>query len=231
MQYSDIRKAKFIKRPNRFIAHVLIDGEREIVHVKNTGRCREILKKGTTVILEKAKNKNRKTKYSVIAAYKNDNLINIDSQVPNQVVQEALDKENIPESQFKNITHLKREVTYNNSRFDIYFKNKEKENFIEIKGVTLEKNNIAMFPDAPTTRGTKHVKEMIEAVEEGYGGFIFFLIQMEKISSFTPYSEMDPEFDQAIKTAYEKGVNILAYNSYVKEDEIRLGKKIPMNIN
>ena len=210
MQYSDIRKAKFIKRPNRFIAHVLIDGEREIVHVKNTGRCREILKKGTTVILEKAKNKNRKTKYSVIAAYKNDKLINIDSQVPNQVVQEALDKENIPESQFKNITNLKREVTYNNSRFDIYFKNKEKENFIEIKGVTLEKNNIAMFPDAPTTRGTKHVKEMIEAVEEGYGGYIFFLIQMEKISSFTPYSEMDPEFDQAIKTAYEKGVNILS---------------------
>lgn len=226
MKYSKIRKATFIKRPNRFIAHVLLDGKEEIVHVKNTGRCREILQEGTTVVLEKAKNKNRKTKYSLIAAYKNDLLINIDSQVPNQVVYEALKEGEL--SQFNNLEEVKREVTFGNSRFDIHFKNRNKEGFIEVKGVTLEDNGELMFPDAPTARGSKHVEEMIKAVKEGYLGYIFFLIQLQGAKNFTTNQKTDPKFSQAVKMAKEQGVNLLAYDCHITEDTITLNQQIPI---
>ncbi|MFW6265116.1 MAG: DNA/RNA nuclease SfsA [Bacillota bacterium] len=230
MKYSSIKEATFIKRPNRFIAHVNLNGQEEIVHVKNTGRCKEILKEGVTVLLEKAKNKNRKTKYSLIAAYKNDILINIDSQVPNQVVFEALKAGKIKE--VGDLQEIKREVSYANSRFDIYFKKKIKnvikEGFIEVKGVTLEKDGKTMFPDAPTKRGTRHILEMIEAVKEGYQGYIFFLIQLKGVNLFTPNTIMDPEFAAALKLANQEGVNILAYDSQIKENSIIIDKKLPI---
>lgn len=218
----------FLERPNRFIANVLIDGKKEKVHVKNTGRCKEILIKGTKVYLEKSNNPNRKTKYSLISAYKEDQLINIDSQVPNKVVFDAIKSNRIKE--LENIKVLKREVTFGNSRFDLYFEKDNESGFIEVKGVTLENNGLSLFPDAPTERGTKHIKEMIKVVESGLKGYIFFLIQMENIKYFTPNTSMDEKFSNALIEANKKGVNILAYNSIVKEDSIKINEKIEVLI-
>lgn len=218
----------FLERPNRFIANVLIDGKKEKVHVKNTGRCKEILTKGTKVYLEKSNNPNRKTKYSLISAYKEDQLINIDSQVPNKVVFDAIKSNRIKE--LENIKVLKREVTFGNSRFDLYFEKDNESGFIEVKGVTLENNGLSLFPDAPTERGTKHIKEMIKVVESGLKGYIFFLIQMENIKYFTPNTSMDEKFSNALIEANKKGVNILAYNSIVKEDSIKINEKIEVLI-
>jgi sugar fermentation stimulation protein A len=226
LKYSSIKLATFISRPNRFISHVLVDGRDEVVHVKNTGRCREILQEGAAIILEEASNPNRKTKYSLIAAYKGDVLINIDSQVPNMVVYEAIKKEMLKE--FHEITRLSREVTYGNSRFDLYFESGEQKGFIEVKGVTLEVDGIAMFPDAPTERGSKHVYEMIKAVEEGYAGFIFFLIQMKGVTHFTPNVVRDPKFAKALRLAQEKGVTILAYDALVDDAGICIGNPVPV---
>ncbi|WP_331253617.1 DNA/RNA nuclease SfsA [Anaerosalibacter bizertensis] len=212
----------------RFIANVLIDGKKEKVHVKNTGRCKEILIKGTKVYLEKSNNPNRKTKYSLISAYKEDQLINIDSQVPNKVVFDAIKSNRIKE--LENIKVLKREVTFGNSRFDLYFEKDKESGFIEVKGVTLENNGLSLFPDAPTERGTKHIKEMIKVVESGLKGYIFFLIQMENIKYFTPNTSMDEKFSNALIEANKKGVNILAYNSIVKEDSIKINEKIEVLI-
>lgn len=228
MKYRSVKKAKFIKRPNRFIGHVIVDDQEEIVHVKNTGRCREILLENTEVIIEESQNTKRKTKYSLIAAYKGDVLINIDSQVPNAVVYEALLKGEVKEIQ--NVTQLKREVVYGNSRFDLYFETKEQKGFVEVKGVTLEEEGVAMFPDAPTERGSKHILEMIKAVEEGYLGFIFFLIQMKGVRYFTPYEIRDPKLASALRLAKEKGVKILAYDSIIKEDEITIDAPIEVRL-
>lgn len=228
MIYNNIVEGIFLNRPNRFIANVIIDGKKEIAHVKNTGRCKEILIEGTKVFLEKSNNPNRKTKYSVISALKGDTLINIDSQVPNTVVYESINNGRI--HNFKDITFLKREVKYNDSRFDLYFETKKKKGFIEIKGVTLEVNGLSMFPDAPTTRGTKHVKEMIQAVQEGYCGYIFFLIQIDKINKFTPNINMDKDFSDALIQAKRSGVEILAYNSIVTPTEIAIGEKVQVII-
>jgi sugar fermentation stimulation protein A len=224
LKYASIKTAQFIKRPNRFIAHVIVDNKEEIVHVKNTGRCKEILQEGTTVILEKSDKLERKTRYSVIAAYKGDVLINIDSQVPNMVVYQGLLEGKIKEIQ--PVTKLSREVVYGNSRFDLYFEASGQRGFIEVKGATLETHGISMFPDAPTQRGCKHVHEMIKAVEEGYAGYILFLIQMKGVQYFTPFEERDPEFAKALKLAHEKGVTILAYDSIVFEDEISIGSPV-----
>ncbi|MCR4435852.1 MAG: DNA/RNA nuclease SfsA [Clostridiales bacterium] len=224
MRYGLIKKANFISRPNRFTAHVLLDGREEMVHVRNTGRCREILKEGTPVILEASKNPLRKTGYSLISAYKGDRLINIDSQVPNAVVQEALKASQINE--FGSLQAVLREVTYGNSRFDLYFEDKEKKGFIEVKGVTLEVDGTAMFPDAPTERGAKHVMEMVKAVEGGFLGYILFLIQMDGVHCFTPNRKMDGRFASALCYAEERGVKILAYDSHVTENEITIGSPV-----
>jgi sugar fermentation stimulation protein len=170
MKYKNTRRAKFLDRPNRFIANVELDGQKEIVHVKNTGRCKEIFVEGTTVILEEATNPNRKTKYSLIGGYKDGLLINTDSQVPNAVVYDALQENSIIE--VKNVTYVKREVTFGNSRFDIYFEKENIKGFIEVKGVTLEYDGVCMFPDAPTERGTKHIvkSELIDKqLREDFG--------------------------------------------------------------
>lgn len=224
MKYSSIKKAVFIKRPNRFIAHVMLDGREEIVHVKNTGRCREILRAGTTVFLEESANKDRKTGYSLISAYKGDMLINIDSQVPNAVIFEAVKQKKLEE--LNHVHVLRREVTYGNSRFDIYFESPADKGFIEVKGVTLEENGVAMFPDAPTERGTKHIYEMVKAVENGYKGYVIFLIQMKGVEYFTPNHATDKDFAEALRAAEEKGVTILAYDCHVTEDEINLESRV-----
>ncbi|MGI6677631.1 MAG: DNA/RNA nuclease SfsA [Dehalobacterium sp.] len=225
MEYRLIKKATFLHRPNRFIARVLIDGKEEVVHVKNTGRCRELLQTGADVILEKSSNPNRKTKYSLIAVYKGDLLINIDSQAPNTVVFEGIRNNRIPE--IHPVTILKKEMSFGRSRFDLYFENDMKQQgFIEVKGVTLENQGVAMFPDAPTLRGTKHIQEMIRAVEEGYQGYIFFLVQMKRINYFTPNTLMDPKFSEALSEAHQAGVQILAYDALVTEKSLILGDKI-----
>ncbi|NLY77275.1 MAG: DNA/RNA nuclease SfsA [Tissierellia bacterium] len=226
MKYSNIVSGIFINRLNRFIAHVLIDGKVEEVHVKNTGRCKEILTEGTKVYLQKSDNPNRKTKYSLISAYKGPVLINIDSQIPNEIVYKSINSNRIPE--LRNVDLLKKEVKYNNSRFDLYYEKKELKGFIEVKGVTLEIDGVSMFPDAPTERGTKHVLEMIEAKEKGYDNYIFFLIQMPDIQYFKPNEKMDPKFSSALIRAKEAGVNILAYNCKVTEDEIMLKDKVKL---
>ena len=228
MEYKNTREAIFLKRPNRFIAIVLIDGVEETVHVKNTGRCKELLIEGAKVILEKSDNINRKTKYSLIAVYKGDVLINMDSQVPNAVVAEALKGGMILE--IGDVSFIKREVTYSNSRFDIYYEKGEKKGFIEVKGVTLERDGVALFPDAPTIRGSRHVYEMIKAKQEGYEANIILLIQMTGVEYFTPNSEMDKEFAKALKLANGKGVNIMAYCSVVRENSIYFGERIEIRL-
>ncbi|HHW00635.1 MAG TPA: DNA/RNA nuclease SfsA [Clostridiaceae bacterium] len=230
MVYKNIQKAVFIKRPNRFIAHVDIHGKGvEIVHVKNTGRCAEILKAGAPVILEKSGNADRKTLYSLVSAYKGNVLINIDSQAPNKVVYDAL-----VEGKLKELSHvdvLKKEATFGNSRFDLYFekvndKGLIEKGFIEVKGVTLENNGIAMFPDAPTSRGTKHVIELMEAHKLGYTCLVFFLIQMKGVYKFVPNSITDPDFASALLAAKEAGVKIIAYDSIVTENSIIIGDPV-----
>ena len=230
MKYDSIVEAIFVKRPNRFIAHVLIDGKEEIVHVKNTSRCRELLTPGAKLILEDKQHVlGRKTRYSVISVYKGNVLVNIDSQAPNTVVTEALLENKI--KLFDNLTFLKREVTYGKSRFDVYMEQGTKRCLMEIKGVTLENERIAAFPDAPTERGSRHVREMIDAVEEGYRGVILFLIKMKKPDHFTLNRKMDPVFAEVVCQAQNRGVEILAYDSRVTQDEIVIGDELPVKLN
>ncbi len=224
MNYKVIKEAIFKSRPNRFIANVLIDNKMEVVHVKNTGRCKEILIEGTKVIVEESANPDRKTKYSLVAAYKGGILINIDSQVPNIVVYEGIQHCKI--DQIKDVDYLKREVRYGSSRFDLYFEKDNRKGFIEVKGATLEKDGVVMFPDAPTERGTKHLNEMMKAVKEGYEGYIFFLIQMKGIRYFTPNFATDKDFSDTLKLAKNHGVRILAYDSIVKEHEIVIDEEV-----
>ncbi|MDQ2086317.1 DNA/RNA nuclease SfsA [Herbivorax sp. ANBcel31] len=228
MNYTSIKKGVFLNRPNRFIANVLVDGKTETVHVKNTGRCNEILIKGASVLLEVSSNAKRKTKYSLIAAYKENTLINIDSQAPNSVIYEAIRQGKIED--FKDVSAIKKEVTFKNSRFDLYFEKNFIKGFIEIKGVTLEKDGIAMFPDAPTQRGTKHILEMIDAVSKNYQGYIIFLIQLNGIKYFTPNKEMDPNFDRALKKAKNKGVKILVYDSIVSINGLKIGNPVSSTV-
>lgn len=230
MIYRKIVEGIFLKRPNRFIGHVLVNGKEEIVHVKNTGRCKELLIEGAKVLLEdNTDNPNRKTKYSLISVWKGDMLVNIDSQVPNLVVYDALKNGEI--DSFNDLKHIKREVTFGNSRYDIYFESSKEKGFIEVKGVTLENNQVASFPDAPTERGTKHVLEMIEASKKGYSGIIFFLIQMKGPREFRLNWDMDPNFSKAVKLASENNIKIMAYDSIVSHEGIKIGKAIDIDLN
>ncbi|HSP48290.1 MAG TPA: DNA/RNA nuclease SfsA [Clostridiaceae bacterium] len=222
----DTVKALFINRPDRFRAYVELEGEVHLVHVPNTGRNREILVPGTTVVLRKEDGATRKTRFSLIAGYKGDMLINIDSQIPNHVVEEALLMGKIPE--LLGYSRISREKTYGNSRFDFLLEQGEEKFFLEVKGVTLEEGGIASFPDAPTERGTKHVHELIAAKKEGHGAGILFLIQIEKVTHFTPAKLLDPVFEQAVKAARDNGVMILAYNCLVTENSLDLLGPVPV---
>ena len=221
MRYKDIVEGIFVKRLNRFIAKVIIDGKPEEVHVKNTGRCQELFIEGVTVYLEKSDNPNRKTKYSLISIYKGDVLVNIDSQVPNQVIYEALIAGEIKE--IGQVTYASREVTYGTSRFDIYYEKGKEKGFIEVKGVTLEETGLALFPDAPTTRGTKHINELVKGMNEGYNNYVCFLIQMDNIQKFRPHHERDRVFADSLYQAINRGLGLLVYNSKISPDTIELG--------
>ncbi len=229
--YKSIVKGTFLSRPNRFIARVMIEGKEETVHVKNTGRCREILVPGADVYLEKASNPDRRTKYDLIAVRKETAdgtlLINIDSQIPNYCAEEFFTATVF----FGEGTEIKREVKYGNSRFDLQAVNSDMTAFIEVKGVTLERDGRVLFPDAPTERGVKHIRELIKAKSEGYGAYIFFVVQMTGVKEFAPNEEMHPEFAAALREAELNGVKILAYDCTVTPDSIVIKSPLVVNLS
>lgn len=226
LKYSNIEDATFVSRLHRFAAIVNINGKNETVHVKNTGRCREILIPGAKVYIERSQNPNRKTRYSLISVVKNDRIINIDSQAPNFIVYEAIKKARLGEVGY--VDKIVREKTYLHSRFDLFFEKNGFKGFIEVKGVTLENHGAALFPDAPTERGTKHLKELVIAKEQGYMAFVIFLVQMKDVDYFTPNKNMDPKFSDALLKAAKRGVQILSYDCHVKKDEIVLADPVPI---
>lgn len=223
MKYDNIVKAKFLSRPNRFIAYAELDGCTEKCHVKNTGRCKELLIPGCTVYLERAKNPERKTRFDLVAVRKGDRLINMDSYAPNLAAGEFL-----PNLFPGGI--IRPEYTYGNSRFDFYIKYNENKILLEVKGVTLENDGVVMFPDAPTERGVKHIEELIKCLDDGFEAYLLFVIQMEKVKYFTPNDATHPEFGTALRTASEQGVRILAYDCIVTPDSMVLNKPVKINL-
>lgn len=227
MRYENIVTGQFKSRPNRFIAMVEIDGKIEKCHVKNTGRCRELLLPDAEVYLEKSGNPQRKTAYDLIGVKKGELLINMDSQAPNKAVKEWLEEE----AYFKHVTFIKPECKYGNSRIDFYLETEERRKiFIEVKGVTLEEEGIARFPDAPTERGIKHIQELQQAVAEGYEAYILFVIQMKEIRQFEPNDRTHQAFGDALREAQKHGVSILAYDCVVTRDSMRLDNPVKVQI-
>ncbi len=222
MKYNNIVKAVFIERLNRFVARVSLDGEEILCHVKNTGRCRELLRQGVTVYLEKSDNPQRKYQYSLITVDKNGRLVNMDSQAPNKAVYEFLSAGGFK----KGIELIRPECTHGRSRFDFYIEYEGKRAFIEVKGVTLENDNVVSFPDAPTERGARHVRELAELVSQGYECYVIFVVQMKDVKYFTPNGEHDPHFRAALIEAEKNGVDILAYDCLITEDEMRICNKV-----
>lgn len=218
MNYERIRKAFFIERPNRFIAYVQLDGEKETVHVKNTGRCAELLVPGAPVYIQESVNPARKTKWDLIAVEKGKRMINMDSQIPNKVVQEWIEGGNL----FPDVHLVRPETTYGNSRFDLYVEAGDSRIFIEVKGVTLEEDGVCRFPDAPSDRAVKHMEELVRAKKEGYETYVFFVIQMKDVRYFTPNTDTHPAFAETLKKAAAAGVKILAYDCEVTSDSITI---------
>ena len=219
MRYDNMTPGIFRARPNRFIAHIEIDGAVEICHVKNTGRCRELLVPGCTVWCQRSDNPNRKTKFDLIAVQKGDRLINMDSQAPNKAAGEWLHDGGLGE-----ITDLRPEVKHCDSRYDFSFLKDGRRCFLEVKGCTLENDGVCAFPDAPTERGAKHIRGLTEAARAGYGAYILFVIQMSDVKYIRPHDETDPEFGRALREAAQNGVQVLAMDCAITPDtmEIRL---------
>lgn len=225
MKYKHIVEAEFIERPNRFIAYVNIDGQKERVHVKNTGRCKELLIPGAKVYLDKSENPNRSTAYDLVAVEKGKRLINMDSQAPNKVVEEWL----LTKSLFHDLICVRPETTYGNSRFDFYVETQTEKIFIEVKGVTLEEDGVVRFPDAPSDRAVKHVEELIEAKRAGYRTIVFFVVQMEGVSYFTPNERTHEAFAKALWKAKENGVEIMAYDCQVTPDSLSIHEPVAVS--
>ena len=219
MHYDNMTHGLFLARPNRFVAHVQIDGQVEICHVKNTGRCRELLVPGCTVYCQRSGNPNRKTKFDLIAVRKGERLINMDSQAPNKAAGEWLAAGGLGD-----ISELRAEVKQGDSRFDFSFVKDGKRCFLEVKGCTLEQDGVCAFPDAPTERGAKHIRGLTRLVQEGYGAYILFVIQMADVKYIRPHDETDPEFGRALREAAKNGVTVLAMDCAVDVDrmEVRL---------
>ncbi len=224
MKYENIVKGEFLERPNRFIAICNIDGKKEICHVKNTGRCKELLISGCTVYLEKSNNPNRKTKYDLIAVQKGERLINMDSQVVNRVAIEYLS------SIFEDIIYIKPEYKYGNSRLDIYVETKFEKILVEVKGVTLENDGVVRFPDAPTERGIKHLKELQKAVTEGYRAVALFIVQMDNVLYFEPNRKTHPQFADSLKEAQENGVEVMAFDCKITPDSIAIKNPVEIKL-
>ena len=219
MRYENMVRGEFVSRPNRFIAHVIIDGKEEICHVKNTGRCKELLVPGAVVWCQSWDNPNRKTKFDLIAVQKGERCINMDSQAPNAAAKEWLLAGGLGE-----IRDLKGEYTHGDSRFDFSFIRDEKRCFLEVKGVTLERDGVCAFPDAPTQRGAKHLRGLTALAKEGYGAYVLFVIQMADVKYLHPNDATDPDFGAALREAADAGVTVLAVDCAVTADtmEIRL---------
>ena len=241
MKYKKVKEATFLSRPNRFIANVIVDGAEETVHVKNTGRCKELLYEGVRIFLEdhEENRKTRKTRYSLVTVEKKGyrtklgvRLINIDSHAPNRIVGEALSDGSIklPGLSFP-FDRIKPEVTYGASRFDFYVEDKEgNKAYIEVKGVTLEDDGIARFPDAPTERGVKHIGELCHALGQGFAAYLIFVIQMKDITFLEPNDETHPAFGEALREAHDKGVVILAYDCNITADSMTIGESVPIKL-
>lgn len=227
MKYEHIEEGRFISRPNRFIAYVEIDGRREKVHVKNTGRCRELLTDHAVVYLNKSTNSNRSTAYDLVAVKKGSRIINMDSGAPNKVVKEWILAGGLTEG----VSLLRPETKFQNSRFDFYAETADEKLFIEVKGVTLEQQGVVLFPDAPSQRAVKHVNELIEAVQQGFETYVILVIQMENVNYFVPNRETQPEFADALLRARQAGVHILAYDCKVTSDTMKLHAPVPVRLS
>ncbi len=214
MKYQNITKGIFLSRPNRFIAQVEIDGKTETVHVKNTGRCKELLINGARVYLEKSGKPERKTQFDLVAVQKGERLINMDSQAPNKIFAEWAN------AHIEGLTLLKPEVTHGDSRFDFYMEAGKKRTFVEVKGVTLEKDGVVMFPDAPTERGLKHLRGLAKCVEEGFCAAAVFIVQMERANYFCANRDTHLAFAEELARAKQAGVSVLALNCSVTPEEI-----------
>ena len=223
MKYENMVRGTFLARPNRFIAHIEIDGKEEICHVKNTGKCRELLTPGATVWCQKSDNPARKTKYDLICVQKGSLLINMDSQAPNIAAREWLMAGGLGQ-----IEDLKVEYTHGDSRFDFSFVKDGKRCFLEVKGVTLENDGVCAFPDAPTQRGVKHLQGLTAAVQAGYGAFVLFVVQMADMKYLHPNDDTDPAFGAALRKASESGVSILAMDCAVTPDSMAI--RLPLLI-
>lgn len=225
MKYGKMVEGIFLDRPNRFIAHVLIGGEQQVCHVKNTGRCRELLPAGARVWCQESDNPDRKTKYDLITVQKGDRLINMDSQAPNAAAREWLLAGGLGE-----IEDLRPETVHGDSRFDFSFTRGGKRCFLEVKGVTLETDGVCAFPDAPTERGVKHLNGLARAAGEGYGAYVLFVIQMEDVEYLHPNDKTDPAFGQALRRAAEAGVEVLAVDCHVTPGSMIIGKSLPVRL-
>ena len=226
MQYNNIQKAIFLRRPNRFIAHIEVYGREEVCHVKNTGRCRELLTDRATIYVQHHDDSKRKTKYSLIAVEKGKLLVNMDSQAPNKVVGEWL----LQQEPFGKVKLLKPECTYGSSRFDFYLETEAEKFFIEVKGVTLEEDGVVRFPDAPTERGVKHLQELCACKEAGYKAAVIFVVQMEGMKHFEPNDKTHPQFGEVLRQAQSAGVEVLAYECKVTPDSLVIDKAIPVKL-
>lgn len=225
MKYENMVPGRFLARPNRFVAQVEINGKMEIVHVKNTGRCRELLPEGALVWCQKSSNPNRKTAYDLISVQKGARIINMDSQAPNAAVGEWLRSGGLGK-----VENVRAEVFYSESRFDFAFQKDGRPCFLEVKGVTLEHDGVCAFPDAPTVRGARHLKELARAVEEGYGAYVLFAIQMADVAYLHPNDETDPAFGQALRMARTQGVQVLAMDCAVTPGEMKLRKPVEVRL-
>ena len=226
MRYENIVKAQFLNRPNRFIAHCIVDGAKETVHVKNTGRCKELLTENATVYLEKSDNPNRKTLYDLVAVEKGKILVNMDSQSPNKAAGEWLSKGGY----IKNPTLIKPEAKFGASRIDFYLENENEKAFVEVKGVTLENNGVACFPDAPTQRGAKHLNELIAARKQGYKTAVVFVIQMKGCTKFVPNDATDKVFADTLRLAHQQGVDVIAVDCNVTPDSMVIDQNIQISL-
>lgn len=225
MIYTDIIKGTFISRPNRFVANVTVNGKTETAHVKNTGRLGELLLEGATVYLQEHNDTTRRrTKWSLIGVEKDGRLVNIDSQAPNKVMLEWLQTGKL----LKNIKSIKKEYSYGGSRFDFFVETDKDKVLIEVKGVTLEIDNVAMFPDAPTERGVKHILELCESLKEGYTAFVVFVIKMSGVRYFAPNAATHQEFADALIHAHKQGVRILALDCEVGENSLSIKDEVPV---
>ena len=224
MKYERVKEGVFLSRPNRFIAKVLTGGREEVVHVKNTGRCRELLSEGVKVFLQESDNPSRKTKFDLISVCKGPCLYNIDSLAPNKVFGEYIGK------LFGDVKLIKPECKYNNSRFDFYVEYENKKAFIEVKGVTLEEDGVMLFPDAPTERGVKHINELCDCIKEGYEAYAVFVICADAGLYFTPNVERHKEFAECLKRAQQSGVKIIAFNCTVDRDSINIKDNIEVRL-